>query len=120
MTVIGTGNFFGEKAAPWRIYQPSALKTVTARQRYPWNGKVDVVFTLTGSEYVQSNVSLSAKDLAGNTNLPMRTVYKLDGSAVNVSGELLSPGTYHWVWDAAADLPDGFECNQVTVEVKAE
>ena len=120
LTVAGTGNFTGEKAVPWRIYQPAALEAVTARPRYPWNGNVDVTFTLTGSEYVQSSVSLYAKDLAGNTNLPMRTVHKLDGSAVNVSGELVSPGTHHWVWDAAADLPDAFECDQVTVEVKAE
>lgn len=103
-------------------YHPAelSLKGIIAKQRYPWNGKVDVQFKLETPDSNNCVVMLSAKDVAGGTNLPMRTVYKLDGSAVNVFGELVSPGTYHWVWDAAADLPDGFQCERVTVEVTAE
>ena len=97
-----------------------SLKDITVKQRYPWNGKVDVQFKLETSDNNNCRVTLSAKDVAGGTNLPMRTVYKLDGSVVNASGELVLPGMHRWVWDAAADLPDGFECDQVTVEVKAE
>lgn len=96
-----------------------SLKGITAKQRYPWNGKVDVQFKLETSDSNNCVVMLFAKDVAGGTNLPMRTVYKFDGSAVNVSGELVSHGTHHWVWDAAADVPDGFECDRVMVEVKA-
>ena len=102
--------------------KPSAqpeISLVSAKQRYPWNGKVDVDFKLEGTEGAQYNISLSAKDVVGNTNLPMRTVYKCDGSAVNVSGELVSPGTYRWVWDAAADLPDGFQCEHVSVTIES-
>ena len=103
-------------------YYPAelSLKDITAKQRYPWNGLVDVQFKLETPDSNNCVVMLSAKDLAGNTNLPMRTVYKLDGSAVNVSGELVSPGTYHWVWDAAADLPDGFQCKRMTIEMTAK
>ena len=97
-----------------------SLKGITAKQRYPWNGKVDVQFKLETSDSNNCVVMLFAKDVAGGTNLPMRTVYKLDGTAVNMAGESLPSGTYSWVWDAAADLPDGFECERVTVEVKAE
>ncbi|MBQ3315416.1 MAG: SUMF1/EgtB/PvdO family nonheme iron enzyme [Kiritimatiellae bacterium] len=96
-----------------------SLKDITAKQRYPWNGKVDVEFKLETSDSNNCVVMLFAKDVAGGTNLPMRTVYKQDGTAVNMAGESLVPGTYNWVWDAAADLPDGFECERVSVEVTA-
>ena len=96
-----------------------SLKDITAKQRYPWNGKVDVEFKLETSDSNNCVVMLFAKDVAGGTNLPMRTVYKQDGTAVNMAGESLVPGTYNWVWDAAADLPDGFECERVAVEVTA-
>ena len=105
----------------YEYYQAGCtLSNVSCRQRYPWNGKVDIGFSMSGEENVQYITSFPAKDLAGNTNLPMQTVHKLDGSVVNASGELVPPGTHRWVWDAAADLPDGFECDRVTVEVKAE
>ena len=93
---------------------------VSAKQRYPWNGKVDLQFTIEGDVGAMNRVSLSAKDMVGDTNIVMRTIRKANGSTVNVDGESVVQGTYNWVWDAAADLPDGFECNRVTVTGKAE
>ena len=68
---------------------------------------------------VRHDVFLTAKDMAGNTNITMRTMRRSDGSAAS-SHERLLPGTYNWVWDAAADLPEGFVCDQVVVEVEAQ
>ena len=103
-------------------YQPPvfSIKSVTAAQRYPWNGLVDVQFSFTEVNNNSGQVSLSAKDVAGNTNLPMKTIFKSNGTAVNMSGESLSPGTYKWVWNAAADLPKDFKCDRVTVTVNVE
>jgi len=89
--------------------------TVSAKQRYPWNGLVDVHFTITGDAGTKYDTSFTAKDMVGNTNIAMRTIRKTDGSAANVAKEQLTPGTYNWVWDAATDLPDGFQCDRVTV-----
>ncbi len=89
--------------------------SVSARQRYPWNGLVDLNFTITGTSGTKYDTSFTAKDIVGNTNITMATIRKADGSAANVTKESLLPGNYKWVWDAAADLPDGFECDQVTV-----
>ena len=91
--------------------------SVSAKQRYPWNGLVDVQFMVVGQQY---NVSLIAKDVAGGTNLNMQTVYKADGTVANVNGETLTPGTYNWVWNAAADLPKDWKCDRVVIEVNAE
>ena len=89
--------------------------SISARQRYPWNGLVDLNFTITGTSGTKYDTSFTAKDIVGNTNITMATIRKADGSAANVTKESLLPGNYKWVWDAAADLPDGFECDQVTV-----
>ena len=49
------------------------VSDVTARQRYPWNGKVDISFTLSGGD---AYVSLEARDVIGGTNVAMRSVYE--------------------------------------------
>ena len=88
--------------------------SVSARQRYPWNGLVDVHFTITGDAGTKYETSFTAKDMVGNTNIAMRTIRKADGTAAATKEPLL-PGTYSWVWDAAADLPKDFKCDRVTV-----
>lgn len=88
--------------------------SINARQRYPWNGLVDLHFTITGDAGTKYDTSFTAKDMVGNTNIAMRTIRKADGTAA-ASKEQLLPGTYSWVWDAAADLPKDFKCDRVTV-----
>ena len=93
--------------------------TVSARQRYPWNGLVDLHFTITGDAGVKYDTSFTAKDMVGNTNIAMKTIRKADGTAA-AAKEQLMPDTYNWVWDAAADLPKDFNCERVTVTATAE
>ena len=93
--------------------------TVSAQQRYPWNGLVDLNFTITGTSGAKYDTSFTAKDMVGNTNIAMRTVRRSDGVAAATKEQLL-PGTYSWAWDAAADFPDGFQYDRMMVEVKAE
>ena len=50
--------------------------TVQARQRYPWNGLVDINFTITGTSGTKYDTSFTAKDMVGNTNIAMRTIRK--------------------------------------------
>ena len=96
------------------------VKDVVARQRYPWNGLVDVIFTITGDIGTTYDVSFTAKDLVGNTNLTMKTLYKSDGAAANAAKEQLLPGTYNWVWDVTADLGEGVVLDHVTVSVNVQ
>ena len=93
--------------------------TVSAKQRYPWNGLVDLQFTITGTSGTKYDTSFTAKDLVGGTNIAMRTIRKSNGAAANVAKEQLLPGTYNWVWDAAADLPEDWNCARMTVTGKA-
>ena len=89
--------------------------TVSAKQRYPWNGLVDLQFTITGDAGTKYDTSFTVKDMIGGTNIMMATIRKADGTAANVASERLLPSNYHWIWDAAADLPKGWKCDRVTV-----
>lgn len=113
---------FSIVALVWAFATVAAEPTisVSAKQRYPWNGLVDLSFTLTGTGGVLHDTSFMARDMAGGTNITMATVRKADGTAVNVAQERLMPGAYSWVWDAAADLPKGWKCDRVTVTGSAD
>ena len=92
--------------------------TVSAKQRYPWNGLVDLQFTINGDSGTKYDTSFTAKDMVGGTNITMATVRKADGTPANVAKEQLLPGTYNWVWDATADLPKDWKSDRVTVTGK--
>lgn len=91
------------------------VSVTSATQRYPWNGMVDVAFTVSGDSGVKYSVSLGAQDVIGGTNLPMRTVYKADGTVAALTN-VLSVGTYKWAWNATADLPNDFSCERVKID----
>lgn len=96
------------------VFAADPAITVSARQRYPWNGLVDLNFTITGDAGTKYDTSFTAKDMVGNTNIAMQTIRKADGTAAAATEQLL-PGTYSWIWDAAADLPKGWKSDQVTI-----
>lgn len=56
-----------------------SVTSVTARQRYPWNGLVDVDVAFTGNAGETYRIELFATDKAGGTNLTVSTVW-LDGA----------------------------------------
>ena len=98
----------------------ASVKSVVACPRYPWNGKVDLKFTIDGTSGTKYDTSFTAKDVAGGTNLTMKTLYKSDGTAANVSKESLLPGTYNWVWDATADLGEGTVLERVVISISVQ
>ena len=73
---------------------------VTAQQRYPWNGKVDVSYTVTG-------VAEEAKQQAVLTTLKVTAIDKVANTtniAAQLSGDLsFEDGTHTIVWDMDAE-----------------
>ena len=53
--------------------------TVKARQRYPWNGLVDLKFTITGESGTKYDTLFTAKDMVGGMNIAIKTIRKSDG-----------------------------------------
>ncbi len=84
----------------------SALATptitgVTAQQRYPWNGKVDISYTVTG------DIAAEAKQRAVFTSLKV-TAIDMVANTTNVATQLsgdtaLTAGTHKFVWDMNAE-----------------
>ena len=74
---------------------------VTAQQRYPWNGKVDVSYTVTG------DIAAEAKQKAVLTSLKVTAQDKVANktyTATKLSGDrALTAGTHKFVWDMNAE-----------------
>ena len=77
------------------------VSDVTFAQRYPWNGLVDIQFTLAGNFSAQReySVALTGYDQDRNESVELRTL-------TGQTSGFTAPGTYHVVWDAAADYPE--------------
>ena len=75
--------------------------SVTARQRYPWNGKVDIVVTFSGAsnDVAETACVFAATNSATKAALAMSHV--TDAGTISGSG---TTWTRRYVWDAAADL----------------
>ena len=80
------------------------VTSFAARQRYPWNGKVDLDFSIDSTipeAFSFVRFGASYVNGAGETvNVPMRT---FDHGA---SWFCASSGTYRVTWDSTADVPD--------------
>ena len=74
---------------------------VTAQQRYPWNGKVDISYTVTG------DIAAEAKQKAVLTSLKVTAQDKVVNktyTATKLSGDrALTAGTHKFVWDMNAE-----------------
>ena len=80
------------------------VTSLSVRQRYPWNGKVDIDFSI-DSEFPEAfsfvRFGASYKNGGGETvNVPMRTFDH------GTSWFCASSGTYRVTWDSSADVPD--------------
>ena len=95
-----------------------SVENVAFRQRYPWNGLVDIDCKVNCSDPA-TNVSLyvSAKDTAANKSLAVRSVW-LESDATHTNALTVKSGAHRLVWDAGKDNPN-FVGDAVTVEVQA-
>ena len=91
VATIATGIF---AAAP-------TISGVTAQQRYPWNGKVDISYTVTG------DIAAEAKQRAVFTSLKVTAIDNVANTtniATHLSGDTaLTAGTHKFVWDMNAE-----------------
>ncbi len=83
--------------AQWVGADVLRVENIFARQRYPWNGYVDVTFDLFGVPNDETaSVSLTAREEAGGSPLALRTF-------VGPAPTNLVNGAQHVVWNATPD-----------------
>ncbi len=104
-----------EFSETFTLHDALGIVGAVARQRYPWNGKVDVDVELKGDPAVKYLVTLTAKDLDGGTNLPVKTVSRAGTSTTRC----VPPGWYRFTWDADADIQVDGDFPRVAVGVNA-
>ena len=92
------------------------VSDITAKQRYPWNGLVDIAFTVSGSlESGEANevFTIAAKRSSGGAAIPISALAKADGANVVeavASGAdgwtmtLTGSGTGRLIWDTTSDV----------------
>lgn len=87
-----------------------AINDVSARQRWPWNGLVDVDFTISGAAVGEVfAIDIDATAASGATLLSAKT-YAVEPVA--------SAGANRIVWDFGADYPN-FRANDLRISVTA-
>ena len=90
---------------------------VTAQQRYPWNGKVDISYTVTG------DIAAEAKQKALITSFKATATDKVANktyTATKLSGDrALTAGTHKFVWDLDAEGLS-FKSSNVVFKVSCE
>lgn len=98
-----SGLFAAALAAVNLLAAEPVATSVTARQRYPWNGKVDIVVTFSGA----SNDVATAGCVFAATNSATKAVLAMAHVTIKDAGTISGSGTTwtrRYVWDAAADL----------------
>lgn len=109
ITICGAGMVMGAMALDF-----CEVTGVKARQRYPWNGLVDIDFTLDSNPTEPYLMNVIAFDNIGKTNLPVKTCYT-EGISFCDNPCMVRTDTRRILWDAAADLPAGFKATNVLV-----
>ena len=94
------------------------VTNVSCRQRYPWNGKVDIDVEVQCDDPT-TNVSLyvTAKDLQHGRTLSVRTVDCADNVSTNVGEVAVRAGRHRLTWDCGVDNPNVASTN-VAIEVQ--
>lgn len=94
------------------------VTNVSCRQRYPWNGKVDIDVEVQCDDPT-TNVSLyvTAKDLQHGRTLSVKTVDCADNVSTNVGEVAVRAGRHRLTWDCGEDNPNVASTN-VAIEVQ--
>ena len=104
IALCGTANLFAA-AVDAMTQDPNVLMTsLSVKQRYPWNGKVDIDFSFTSSipeAYAFINFKAEYVNAAGETvTVPMKTFDQFTTAFAT------NAGTYRVTWDSTADAPN--------------
>ena len=98
--VVG-GKFYGPADNSEALIASPTIREVTAQQRYPWNGKVDISYTVTG------DIAAEAKQSAAVASLNVKAIDMVANTtnvATRLSGDTaLTEGIHSIVWDMDAE-----------------
>ena len=102
----GTGLIFAE------------VTDVVARQRWPWNGLVDIACTAAGTEWTANGYDFAVAAVMADSSVHSATnFWVVRGGKKSASRNVGANGNYRVLWDAGADLGTGGVHSNVVVRV---
>ena len=85
---------------------PPAVTDVVAKQRYPWNGLVDITCKVTGIDGETNGLKFAVAAVmpdSGNAR-SARNFWVVQGGTNSTDREVRTNGSYRLLWDARADM----------------
>ena len=117
--VTGGGIYSGSFTRTFKIVEPVSGAFQQVRQRYPWNGCVDIGVSIKGDSDKEYPTTFTAYDIVGGTNIPMNVVAVVGGALTNKT-QSLTPGNYKLIWNADNDLPYEYVNTGVVIRASIE
>ena len=101
------------------------IQNVTAKQRYPWNGLVDITCKVSGMDETTKGFEFFASAIVSDLGITNRLshLWIMKDGVKSTDKVVKANGTYHLLWDAKADLGEVYYTNMVvcvTVDNKVQ
>lgn len=111
VSLSGFGNYSGVVR---QAFKPIEIQNVTAKQRYPWNGLVDITCTVTGIDGTTNGLEFSVAAVPETGNALNGSQFWLMQNRVKTTDrEVHTNGNYRLLWDAQSDLGQVLYSNMV-------
>lgn len=89
---------------------------VTAKQRYPWNGLVDITCTVSGIDGTVNNLEFAVEAVNSGNVRNVSQFWVVRNGTNSADRKVHTNGTYHLVWDSKADF-DRQICSNMVMRV---
>ena len=89
---------------------------VTAKQRYPWNGMVDITCTVSGISGTTNGLKFSVSAVNSASVHGISQFWVVKNGTNSADRAVHTNGTYHLVWDSKADF-DNQICSNMVMRV---
>ncbi len=100
---------------------PVSVTDVAARQRWPWNGLVDITCTVSGIEWTDDSLDFAVAAVMEDSSVRNAThFWVMRGGEKSASRNVSTNGDYRLLWDAGADLGTGGIHSNVVVRVTSQ
>ena len=93
-------------------WTPVSVTVRGFRQRFPWNGLVDIDCEVFGEPGAAYQLNIQAMDVVSGELLTVTDV-RPEGGAAGSNPVTVPNGRSRVIWNAATDLPDGFRSERI-------
>ena len=108
-------------AMPFMAFSEPTVTDVTAKQRYPWNGLVDITCTVSGIDVVTNGLkfAVAAVDADSGAISKVSLFWIVQDGTNSTDYAVHTNGDYRLIWDARVDLGQVI-CSNMVLRVALE